>query len=170
MPNAERHLKQEFHPPLGDVSLVAVIDVRRLAKTYYTHVKQPGLKGSLAGLFRRQIVPVPAVKGISFTVEEGELVGFLGPNGAGKTTALKMLSGIIYPTSGTARVLGYVPWERRPQMQRRFAIVMGQKNQLWWDLPPPSRSECSRKSMRCRTTSTALGSMSWRPSWKSRSS
>src|SRR5438067_3144957 len=127
----------EDSPPLPrDLTLVAVINVRRLSKTFYTHVKQPGLKGSLAGLFRRQIVPVPAVKAITFQVEEGELVGFLGPNGAGKTTALKMLSGIIYPTSGTATVLGHVPWQRRPEMQRQFAIVMGQKAQLWWDLPP----------------------------------
>jgi ABC-2 type transport system ATP-binding protein len=115
---------------------VPAIDVRRLSKTYYSHVKQPGLAGSLASLFRRQTIAVPAVREISFTVEEGELVGFLGPNGAGKTTALKMLSGIIYPTSGQAAVLGYVPWERRPELQKQFAIVMGQKNQLWWDLPP----------------------------------
>ncbi len=92
--------------------------------------------GSLKGLLRREVVQVEAVKGISFDVAEGELVGFLGPNGAGKTTALKMLSGILYPSSGEATVFGYVPWKRRPELQRQFAIVMGQKNQLWWDLPP----------------------------------
>ena len=112
------------------------IQVRNLRKVYLSHRKAPGLAGSLKGLFKREVVRVEAVKGISFDVEEGELVGFLGPNGAGKTTALKMLSGILFPTSGEASVLGYVPWERRPELQRQFSIVMGQKNQLWWDLPP----------------------------------
>jgi ABC-2 type transport system ATP-binding protein len=112
------------------------IDVRSLSKVYLSHRKAPGLAGSVKGLFHREVVRVEAVRSLSFQVEEGELVGFLGPNGAGKTTALKMLSGIIYPTSGEARVLGRVPWERRPELQRQFSIVMGQKNQLWWDLPP----------------------------------
>lgn len=112
------------------------IQVRNLRKVYLSHRKAPGLAGSLKGLFKREVVRVEAVKGISFDVEEGELVGFLGPNGAGKTTALKMLSGILFPTSGEASVLGHVPWERRPELQRQFSIVMGQKNQLWWDLPP----------------------------------
>ncbi len=112
------------------------ISVRNLSKVYLSHRKEPGLAGTLRSLVRRETLRVEAVKSISFTVEPGELVGFLGPNGAGKTTALKMLSGILYPTSGEATVLGYVPWERRPELQRRFAIVMGQKNQLWWDLPP----------------------------------
>jgi len=76
-----------------------------------------------------------AVKGISFTASPGQVFGFLGPNGAGKTTTLKLLSGVIYPTGGTARVLGYVPWKREVAYRRRFALVMGQKNQLWWDLP-----------------------------------
>jgi len=113
-----------------------VISVQSLSKTYFSHRKQPGVGGALRSLFKRETVSVFAVRDISFRIEEGELVGFLGPNGAGKTTALKMLSGIIYPTSGTASVLGYVPWERNRELQRQFAIVMGQKNQLWWDLPP----------------------------------
>ncbi len=112
------------------------VRVRQLSKVYFAHRKQPGFAGTVRGLFRRETLRVEAVRSVSFDVDEGELVGFLGPNGAGKTTALKMLSGILYPTSGEARVLGHVPWERRPEMQRQFAIVMGQKNQLWWDLPP----------------------------------
>lgn len=112
------------------------IVVEHLSKTYYTYKRPPGLWNAVKSLFRRERQEVQAVRDISFTIEEGELVGFLGPNGAGKTTTLKMLSGIIFPTAGTARVLGYVPWERRPEMQRQIALVMGQKMQLWWDLPP----------------------------------
>ncbi|MCL5965762.1 MAG: ABC transporter ATP-binding protein [Deltaproteobacteria bacterium] len=112
-----------------------VIDVRGLSKTYEYHRKPPGIGGSIRALFNREKVAVRAVSDISFSVEEGELVGFLGPNGAGKTTTLKMLSGILYPTAGDAKVLGYTPWERNPEYQRRFALVMGQRNQLWWDLP-----------------------------------
>jgi ABC-2 type transport system ATP-binding protein len=113
-----------------------IIRVDRLCKTYRSHTKEPGLAGSLKSLFYRPTRETHAVKAIRFDIEEGELVGFLGPNGAGKTTALKMLAGILTPTSGRATVLGYVPWERRPELQRQFSIVMGQKNQLWWDLPP----------------------------------
>jgi ABC-2 type transport system ATP-binding protein len=112
------------------------IVVERLSKTYISYKRPPGVWNAVKSLFRRERHEVHAVRDISFTIEEGELVGFLGPNGAGKTTTLKMLSGIIFPTSGTARVLGYVPWERRAEMQRQIALVMGQKMQLWWDLPP----------------------------------
>jgi ABC-2 type transport system ATP-binding protein len=112
------------------------IVVERLSKTYFTYKRPPGVWSAVKSLFRRERHEVHAVRDISFTIEEGELVGFLGPNGAGKTTTLKMLSGIIFPTAGTARVLGYVPWERRAEMQRQIALVMGQKMQLWWDLPP----------------------------------
>ena len=86
-------------------------------------------------MFRRQYKEVLAVRGINLKVEQGEFVAFLGPNGAGKTTTLKLLSGVIYPSSGTARVMGFVPWQRDNAYRRRFALVMGQKNQLWWDLP-----------------------------------
>ncbi|MCL6534069.1 MAG: ATP-binding cassette domain-containing protein [Armatimonadetes bacterium] len=113
-----------------------VIEAERLSKTYISYKRPPGLWGAIKSLFHRERHEVQAVRDISFRIEEGELVGFLGPNGAGKTTTLKMLSGIIFPTSGTARVLGFVPWERRPEMQRQIALVMGQKMQLWWDLPP----------------------------------
>jgi ABC-2 type transport system ATP-binding protein len=112
-----------------------IIEVQGLSKTYRVAQKNPGLLNSLKGLFFRRYKEVHAVRDVSFTIEPGEMVAFLGPNGAGKTTTLKMLSGLIYPTHGTARVLGFVPWERADAFRRRFALVMGQKNQLWWDLP-----------------------------------
>jgi ABC-2 type transport system ATP-binding protein len=112
-----------------------LIEVQGLTKTYRTYKKLPGFFGALRGLVRRKYEPVFAVKEVSFTMEEGELVGFLGPNGAGKTTTLKMLSGLLYPSSGSARVLGYIPWERHDGYRRQFALLLGQKNQLWWDLP-----------------------------------
>jgi ABC-2 type transport system ATP-binding protein len=111
------------------------IEVHGLSKTFRTYKKQPGFIGALKGLVRRKYEAVHAVKDVNFAVAEGELVGFLGPNGAGKTTTLKMLSGLLYPTSGSARVLGYVPWERDDGYRRQFALLLGQKNQLWWDLP-----------------------------------
>lgn len=111
------------------------IEVKNLSKTYTYYKKQAGLAGSLKSLFHREKLFTEAAKSVNFSIEKGELVGFLGPNGAGKTTILKMLSGILYPTSGEARALGYVPWERRKEYQKQFALVMGQKNQLWWDLP-----------------------------------
>lgn len=114
---------------------MAVIEIEQLAKSYFVHRKREGVLASLAGLFRRELREVPAVRGIDLRVEPGEFVAFLGPNGAGKTTTLKLLSGVITPTSGTARVLGHVPWRRENAYRRRFALVMGQKNQLWWDLP-----------------------------------
>jgi ABC-2 type transport system ATP-binding protein len=112
-----------------------IIEAEGLTKTYRVFQKTPGLGGALRGLFRRTYKEVQAVADVSFTIEPGEMVAFLGPNGAGKTTTLKMLSGLIYPTSGSARVLGFVPWERPDAFRRRFSLVMGQKNQLWWDLP-----------------------------------
>ncbi len=112
-----------------------IISVHQLSKTYDYYKKPPGFLNSVKSLFHREKLYMDAIKKISFTVGEGELVGFLGPNGAGKTTTLKMLSGILYPTGGEAHVLGYTPWERQPEYQKQFAIVMGQKNQLWWDLP-----------------------------------
>ncbi len=112
-----------------------IIEANNLTKIYRVSQKKEGLFGAVRGLFRREYREVRAVDGVSFTIEPGEMVAFLGPNGAGKTTTLKMLSGLIYPTSGTARVLGYVPWERADAFRRSFSLVMGQKNQLWWDLP-----------------------------------
>src|SRR5438445_13736542 len=112
-----------------------VIEALGLTKTYRVYQKREGLLGAVRGLFRREHKEVHAVEDVHFAIEPGEMVAFLGPNGAGKTTTLKMLSGIIYPTRGDARVLGFVPWERADAFRRRFALVMGQKNQLWWDLP-----------------------------------
>jgi viologen exporter family transport system ATP-binding protein len=114
---------------------MSVIEIRGLAKSYRVYQKKEGLASALRGLFRREYREVQAVRGIDLDVEQGEFVAFLGPNGAGKTTTLKLLSGVINPNAGTARVLGYVPWERDNAYRRRFALVMGQKNQLWWDLP-----------------------------------
>ena len=114
---------------------MAAIEVANLTKSFRTYKKQPGFSGAVRGLFRRQYDQTIAVKDVSFSVEAGELVGFLGPNGAGKTTTLKMLAGLLYPTKGSARVLGYVPWERDDGYRRQFALLLGQKNQLWWDLP-----------------------------------
>jgi ABC-2 type transport system ATP-binding protein len=112
-----------------------IIEISGLTKSYRVYQKQEGLGASLRGLFRRQYKDVQAVRSIDLTVEQGEFVAFLGPNGAGKTTTLKLLSGVLTPTSGEARVMGHVPWKRENAYRRRFALVMGQKNQLWWDLP-----------------------------------
>jgi ABC-2 type transport system ATP-binding protein len=114
---------------------MAAVEVQGLTRVFRARRKQPGLRGALRGLFRSETATVTAVSDVSFTIEPGELVGFLGPNGAGKTTTLKMLSGLLHPTAGAARVLGFVPWERHDAFRRQFALLLGQKNQLWWDLP-----------------------------------
>ena len=112
-----------------------VIEVRELTKVYATPKKQPGVMGSVRALFSGEKTLVEAVKNITFNLDEGEVVGFLGPNGAGKTTTLKMLSGILHPSSGEAKVLGFRPFDRKPEMLRQIALVMGNRQQLWWDLP-----------------------------------
>ncbi|MBA4148990.1 MAG: ABC transporter ATP-binding protein [Verrucomicrobia bacterium] len=122
-----------------------LIEVKDLSKTFRTYKKQPGFMGAVRGLVHREYQQTSAVKDVTFTVEEGELVGFLGPNGAGKTTTLKMLSGLLYPSSGSARVLGYVPWERQDGYRRQFALLLGQKNQLWWDLPAQESLELNAR-------------------------
>jgi len=114
---------------------MAVIEIRGLEKTYRVYQKQEGLLAAVRGLFNRKYREVQAVRGIDLDVGKGEFVAFLGPNGAGKTTTLKLLSGVINPTAGQASVMGFVPWRRENTYRRRFALVMGQKNQLWWDLP-----------------------------------
>src|SRR5580693_3148910 len=112
-----------------------MIEVQNLTRIFRTYKKQPGFWGGVKGLFNRTYDETAAAKDVSFSIAEGEFVGFLGPNGAGKTTTLKMLSGLIYPTSGTARVAGFDPTKRENAYRRIFALVLGQKNQLWWDLP-----------------------------------
>jgi len=114
---------------------MSIIEIRQLAKSYRVYQKREGMLASVKSLFRREYRNVEAVRGIDLDVQKGEFVAFLGPNGAGKTTTLKLLSGIITPTSGTATVMGHTPWHRDNDYRRRFALVMGQKNQLWWDLP-----------------------------------
>ena len=111
------------------------IETHDLCKTYVATKKAPGIWGSVKGLFSPEKTYIEAVKSVNLTIEQGEMVGFLGPNGAGKTTTLKMLSGILYPTSGTAQVLGFKPSDRKPEMLRQISLVMGNKMQLWWDLP-----------------------------------
>src|SRR5258708_39786093 len=111
------------------------IEAIGLSKHFRIPQKAPGFKGALKGLFSRVYRDVHAVKEISFSIKEGELVGFLGPNGAGKTTTLKMLSGLLHPSSGQAHVLGFVPWNRERRFQKQFTMIMGQRTQLWWDLP-----------------------------------
>ena len=122
-----------------------IIAAKDLVKTYRVFQKKPGLSGALISLVHREYKQVRAVDGVSFTIEPGEMVAFLGPNGAGKTTTLKMLSGLIYPTSGTAEVLGYTPWRREDAFRRSFSLVMGQKNQLWWDLPAADSFQLHRE-------------------------
>lgn len=111
------------------------IEVKNLIKHYEISEREEGFLGSIKGLFHRTTRKVEAVKGVSFNIEPGELVAFLGPNGAGKTTTLKMLSGLIYPTGGSLSVLGQFPFDKNPEFLRRFSFVMGQRHQLWWELP-----------------------------------
>jgi ABC-2 type transport system ATP-binding protein len=110
--------------------------VRNLTKTYRVPERGAGLAASLKGLVRRTYRDVEAVRDISFGIDTGEMVGFIGPNGAGKTTTLKMLSGLLYPTAGEVRVLGAVPWERRASYLQRISMVLGNKSQMLWDIPP----------------------------------
>lgn len=124
---------------------MSIVEARDLVKTYRVSQKKEGILGALRGLVHREYKEVRAVDGISFRIEPGEMVAFLGPNGAGKTTTLKMLSGLIYPTTGSAEVLGFVPWERHDTFRRRFSLIMGQKNQLWWDLPAADSFQLHRE-------------------------
>jgi ABC-2 type transport system ATP-binding protein len=121
-----------------------MISVRELRKHYRVHKRPPGLRSALRSLFRRTYETVPAVDGVSFEIEPGRRVGFLGPNGAGKTTTLKVLSGLLHPTSGEVRVAGHVPQRREAAFLQRIMLVMGQKQQLIWDLPPAETFELNR--------------------------
>lgn len=114
---------------------MSIIDVQNLTKIYPVAIKQPGLKGTLTHFFRRTYREIKAVENVSFQIQPGEVVGFLGANGAGKTTTLKMLTGLIHPSRGQVRVANHVPFRRQPQFLRQTSLVMGQKQQLLWDLP-----------------------------------
>ncbi len=148
LPKLSRGLHPWLHPTLREglpdlrratasttIPRMAAMEVRELCREYRVFRKREGLMASVRGLFHREYNIVSAVRNVSFTIEEGEMVAFLGPNGAGKTTTLKLLSGLVVPTSGTATVLGHVPWKREDAYRRRFSLVTGQKEQLWWDLP-----------------------------------
>ena len=119
--------------------------VDKLIKNFEVTQKEKGFLGSISTLFSPKKKTVRALKEISFSVDEGELIGFIGPNGAGKTTTLKILSGLIYPTRGFTQVLGHDPWERKPEFLKKISIVMGQKNQLWWDLPAMETFELNKE-------------------------
>ncbi len=123
---------------------MSAIELHGLSKTFRTYRKEKGVAGAVKGLFHREYTETKAVKDVSFSIAEGELVGFLGPNGAGKTTTLKMLSGLLHPTGGQASVLGFTPWERKDAMKRQISLLMGQKNALWWDLPARESLELNR--------------------------
>lgn len=112
-----------------------IIKVQNLQRSFRIYQKQPGILGSLKSVVHRKYYDSKAVDDISFSIEKGELVGFIGPNGAGKTTTLKCLSGLLYPSSGSVSVIGHNPFDRKPEFLRQISLVMGQKNQLWWDLP-----------------------------------
>lgn len=120
------------------------IIVEHLTKNFEVAEKEKGFVGSLSSLISPQKKVIRALKKISFSIKEGELVGFIGPNGAGKTTTLKILSGLLYPTAGFIQVLGFDPWDRKPEFLKQIALVMGQKNQLWWDLPAIDTFELNR--------------------------
>jgi ABC-2 type transport system ATP-binding protein len=122
-----------------------MIEVENLSKTYRVAQKQAGVMGALRGLYHREYREVHAVDRISFSIEPGEMVAFLGPNGAGKTTTLKMLAGLIYPSSGDVAVLDFIPSQRADRFRRQFSLVMGQKNQLWWDLPAADSFQLHRE-------------------------
>lgn len=121
-----------------------IITVKNLTKSFEYEKRATGFVNTVKNLFHRKTYTLDAVKNIFFEIAQGEFIGFVGPNGAGKTTTLKMLSGILHPTSGEVSVLGHVPWKREPTFQKQFSLVMGQKNQLWWDLPAIESFEFNR--------------------------
>ncbi len=126
------------------MSETPVITLQELRKVYQVPVREGGMRAAMRSLVKREVNDVVAVAGINFTIEPGEIVGFLGPNGAGKTTTLKMLSGLLHPTAGSARVLGYEPWKRDRDYLRRMTLVMGNRSQLEWDIPAADSFELNR--------------------------
>lgn len=121
-----------------------LIRVSSLSKQYKTYTKESGLSNSIKGFFHRNYMVKNAICDISFQIEEGEIVGYLGPNGSGKSTTMKILSGLLYPTKGEVVVNGFVPWERKEEYKKMFSILMGQKGQLWWDIPAMDSFELFR--------------------------
>lgn len=112
-----------------------MILVRNLRKTFISHTKEPGLAGSIKSLFKRELKSKDALKSVNLEIKPGEIIGLIGANGAGKTTLVKILAGIVHPTSGEATVMGHIPWQRANEYRRQMSLIMGQKNQVWWDLP-----------------------------------
>jgi ABC-2 type transport system ATP-binding protein len=136
---AEAYSAKPFNSPKSPV-----VHISGLSKTYKVNQQEEGARATFRGIFHRTKTDVLAVNDISFDLNAGEVVGFLGPNGAGKTTTLKMLSGLLYPTKGTATVLGYVPWKRERSYLRQMTLVMGQRAQLVWDIPAVNSFELNR--------------------------
>ena len=130
-----------------------MIQVDHLGREFQYYKKKTGVKGSLSNLFHREILVKQAVQDVSFRVADGEILGLLGPNGAGKTTTLKMLSGILYPTSGTAQINGFIPWERKDDFKRQIAVLLGNKSQLWLDLPAIDTP--AFRNVQCYSSSTS---------------
>jgi ABC-2 type transport system ATP-binding protein len=128
----------------SEARISPAIHVSNLQKVYVVSKREPGIRAAFRSIVHRDVISIPAVDRISFDVAPGEIVGFLGPNGAGKTTTLKMLSGLLYPTAGSATVLGHVPSRRERTFLRRITLVMGQRNQLVWDIPPLDSFELNR--------------------------
>src|SRR2546428_9418521 len=122
----------------------SIVTAERLSKTFQVKVRDPGLRGALRALFRPHYRDVLAVRDVTFGIDPGEIVAFLGPNGAGKTTTLKMLAGLLYPTSGRVEVAGFIPWTGGPAFKRRIALVLGNRQQLVWDLPPEETFQLNR--------------------------
>jgi ABC-2 type transport system ATP-binding protein len=120
------------------------IIIKSLSKNFEVKIKKPGFWGSLTSIIKQNKKIVKALDQISFSIDQGELIGFIGPNGAGKTTTLKILSGLLYPTNGFVQVVGFDPWDRKPDFLKQISLVMGQKNQLWWDLPAIDTFELNR--------------------------
>ena len=114
---------------------MSFIEVKQISKTFRVAKKKSGLKESIKSFFKREFIDVKAVEDISFSIEEGEIVGYIGPNGAGKSTTIKILSGILIPDSGECKIAGMIPWEDRVRYVKKIGVVFGQRSQLWWDIP-----------------------------------
>src|SRR5437867_4799088 len=135
----------------------SIVTAERLSKTFQVKVRDPGLRGALRALFRPHYRDVLAVRDVTFGIDPGEIVAFLGPNGAGKTTTLKMLAGLLYPTGGRVEVAGFIPWTGGPAFKRRIALVLGNRQQLVWALPPEETFLLIARSMTSATEITESG-------------